>query len=550
MSRLSIRAKFATLIAVVAFSFSAAIILIFLVTAPIEEEWTRYRETVAERQVLLTEIRSRFGYGGLIHSFKNLVLRGEARHAERAMAEHAAIAAVLKRYLALPDLDGMEREALNAIAATADRYAGGVEQAKVGHASGEPIATIDGSVKIDDSPAFTAFERLAQRQRELTDAYSAALAEQVSGAGRNGVLVLLPALLLISGALWWLRGGILTPVHALRDTTRRVTEELDLSLRAKFVGNDELGETGRAFNTFLEHLQAMIKDINSKSLALGVSATELTGLSDSMSAGTGDMLLKSGSVSAAAEEMNANIGSVSAAMEQSSSNVSMVASATEEMTVTVNEIGKSAAKARTISEQAIEQSQRTSEKMAVLGGAAQRIGRVTETITEISEQTNLLALNATIEAARAGEAGKGFAVVANEIKELARQTAAATVDIKNQINDMQSTTNATVDDINKFSEVITEINNVIVGIASAVEEQSTATTEISSNISQASQGIAEVNQNVAQSSVAIADIARDIAQMNQQLGRFGDGSNQVQTSAQGLSDLANQLNNMMRQFQV
>lgn len=550
MSRLSIRAKFATLIAVVALSFSAAIILIFLVTAPIEEEWTRYQETVAERQVLLAEIRSRFGYGGLIHSFKNLVLRGEARHAERAMAEHAAIAAVLKRYLVLPDLDGMEREALNAIAATADRYAEGVEQARGGHAGGEPIATIDQSVKIDDSPAFTAFERLAQRQRELTDAYSAALAEQVSGAGRNGALVLLPALLLIGGALWWLRGGILTPVYALRDTTRRVTEQLDLSLRARLVGNDELGETGRAFNTFLEHLQAMIKDINSKSLALGVSATELTSLSDSMSAGTGDMLLQSGSVSAAAEEMNANIRSVSATMEQSSSNVSMVASATEEMTVTVYEIGKSAAKARTISEQAIEQSQRTSEKMAVLGGAAQRIGKVTETITEISEQTNLLALNATIEAARAGEAGKGFAVVANEIKELARQTAAATVDIKNQINDMQSTTNATVDDINKFSEVITEINSVIVGIASAVEEQSTATTEISSNISQASQGIAEVNQNVAQSSVAIADIARDIAQMDQQLGRFGDGSNQVQTSAQGLSDLANQLNDMMKRFQV
>src|SRR5207249_170766 len=83
-----------------------------------------------------------------------------------------------------------------------------------------------------------------------------------------------------------------------------------------------------------------------------------------------------------------------------------------------------------ITEEATRQAARISEQMNHLGAAAQEIGKVTETITEISSQTNLLALNATIEAARAGSAGKGFAVVANEIKELAQQTARATEDIK------------------------------------------------------------------------------------------------------------------------
>jgi methyl-accepting chemotaxis protein len=259
---------------------------------------------------------------------------------------------------------------------------------------------------------------------------------------------------------------------------------------------------------------------------------------------------KSGTVAAAAEELNANVQSISVAIEQSSNNVNMVSISTEEMTATINEISLNAEKARSISEGAVKQSRLTSEIMATLGESAKKIGRVTETITEISEQTNLLALNATIEAARAGEAGKGFAVVANDIKELARQTAEATVDIKNQIDEMQITTTTTVEDMERISAVITEINKVIGGIATSVEEQSGTSSEISNNISQASRGIAEVNQSVAQNTVAITDITRDIADIYQQSKQVGIGSDQVQASAQGLTKLATNLEDMVKKFRV
>lgn len=93
-------------------------------------------------------------------------------------------------------------------------------------------------------------------------------------------------------------------------------------------------------------------------------------------------------------------------------------------------------------------------------------------------------------------------------------------------------------------------NNLINGIATAVEEQSAASSEISNNISQASQGIAEVNENVAQSTVAIAEITRDIAGINQQSTQVGEGSNKVQLNAQSLADLAGQLENLVKKFKV
>ncbi|MGE4401179.1 MAG: methyl-accepting chemotaxis protein [Desulfobulbus sp.] len=324
----------------------------------------------------------------------------------------------------------------------------------------------------------------------------------------------------------------------------------DLTTKLDIQRKDEIGLMTGSLNSMVTQLSSMIRDIINGVDTLSNSSSDLAAVSKQLSTAARDTSTKAGTVSVATEEMSTNFQSVSAAMEQSTSNVNMVASSTEEMTATVNEIAQNAEKARSISEGAVQQSRQATEKMTVLGASARKIGRVTETITEISEQTNLLALNATIEAARAGDAGKGFAVVANEIKELARQTAAATVDIKNQISEMQETTSTTVEDIEKISEVITEINNVINGIATAVEEQSAASGEISNNIAQASQGIAEVNENVAQATVVISDISRDIADINQQSTQVEQGSNQVQSSAQGLSELATQLHDLIKRFKV
>ena len=313
---------------------------------------------------------------------------------------------------------------------------------------------------------------------------------------------------------------------------------------------DEIGTLARALNNMALNLRKMFKEVSGGVETLSSSSTELSAISQQMASSAEQTSGKSNQVAAASEQMSANMNSVAAASEQASANVQMVAAASEQMSATINEIAGNTEKGRMITGNAVSQAKNVSARVAELGKAAVDVGKVTETINDISEQTNLLALNATIEAARAGEAGKGFAVVANEIKELAKQTAEATQDIRLKIEGIQGSTEGTVAEINQIETVINDINEIVATIATAVEEQSTSTQEIASNVSQAAQGIQDVNENVAESSTVSAGIATDVLEVNQAAGEMADGSIQVNTSAGELSRLSESLQQMVDQFKI
>jgi methyl-accepting chemotaxis protein len=258
------------------------------------------------------------------------------------------------------------------------------------------------------------------------------------------LVVSLVTLLVVLSAFFFMAQGISRTVLGFKNI---VESEGDLTKRLEVRSKDELGELAEWLNVFMAKLQDIIGSFAGNTSAIDQSSGKLLAVSRSLAESASDMSQQAESVAAGTEEMNTNLSNVAAAMEQSTTNVSMVASAAEEMSSTIDEISQNATQANHITNEAVQQSERTGTRMKELGDAVQTIGRVTETITEISEQINLLALNATIEAARAGEAGKGFAVVANEIKELAKQTAKATLDIKEQIAGVQESTSKSVTDI-------------------------------------------------------------------------------------------------------
>ncbi|MDA8140789.1 MAG: methyl-accepting chemotaxis protein [Desulfobacteraceae bacterium] len=326
--------------------------------------------------------------------------------------------------------------------------------------------------------------------------------------------------------------------------------EGDLTKRLSVDSNDEAGELAIWFNRFVEKMQEIIREVAENAARLKTSGGDLYEISAALSSGADQTTGRAQTVASASEEMSTNMGSVAAAMEQATTNINMVASAAEEMSTTIHEIAQSTEKAREVTSSAVTHAQEASDQVNELGRSAQDIGKVVETITDISEQVNLLALNATIEAARAGDAGKGFAVVANEIKELAKQTAQATGEIKGKVSAIQGSTGVTVTQINNIANVVDEVNEIVSKIAAAVEEQSTTTREIAGNVAQASRGIGDVNANIAQSHTVAASIAHEIADVTQAAGEMSNSSGQVKLNAEQLSKLSSLLDATVGRFKI
>ena len=323
--------------------------------------------------------------------------------------------------------------------------------------------------------------------------------------------------------------GVIRPITAMTEVMRRLAEgDLDISipsLRRK----DEVGAMANAVQIFRDNA-GRVRDLEIEQVALKQRSEAerrdaMRRVAGDFEATIGEIVKVVWSASSEIEDAAATLttsaestqglsAGVAAASAQSSTNVTSAAAASEEMAASVNEIGRQVEDAQRIARSAVEQAERTNQRVATLSQAATRIGEVVKMINEVAEQTNLLALNATIEAARAGEAGRGFAVVASEVKALAAQTAKATDEIASQITQMQHATGESVSAINEIGMTISRISEISSAIAAAVEEQGAATHEIARNVQEAASGAREVTSSIAQVNRGAVDTGAAAAQVH------------------------------------
>ena len=326
--------------------------------------------------------------------------------------------------------------------------------------------------------------------------------------------------------------------------------DLSMNINARDAGTNELGRILKAVAGMSSNLQRFIRDIQSNAAILKTSSEDLTQVSTQIASNAEETTAQSNTVASASEEATANISGISAATEQMSSSINTVATSIEEMSASLNEVAKNCQKETNIARDANNQAEVTHKLMDQLGSSSKEIGKVINVINDIADQTNLLALNATIEAASAGEAGKGFSVVANEVKELAKQTAKATSEIQEQVQQMQADVENAIKAIETITKSVEEINDVSQTIVSAVEEQSATVNEISKNVMGVSAAAGDISKNVHESAKGLIEVSSNIAGVNTAAADTSRGINNVKNNALNLTKLAAQLSEITRQFKV
>lgn len=299
---------------------------------------------------------------------------------------------------------------------------------------------------------------------------------------------------------------------------------------------DPLVELGESLNSTTADLQGMILKLKDTAGQLNLASAEILATTSQQAASAAEQ-------AAAVSETSTTFTEVRQTAEQAAQRAHQVSGMTQESLEAANQ-GLEAVQASVGSMNDIkEQVNAIAENILSLSEQTQKIGEIISSVNDIADQSNLLALNAAIEAARAGEAGKGFAVVAGEVRNLARQSQAATAQVRDILQEIQKAANAAV----MVTEEGTKRADLGVTQVSQTGESIQAIQKQVMLLAQAAQQIAASAQQqlagMEQTDGAMQDI-------NQATVQTQAGTQQVEESAQNLNRLAEQLEALVDQYRL
>lgn len=325
------------------------------------------------------------------------------------------------------------------------------------------------------------------------------------------------------------------PIRLVQTSLQELASgEADLSRRLPVRSQDEIGQLSAGFNTFVDKLSLIVKQVQTSGIDVNSSTTSIGAFTKDLEASVHQQV-------ASSNEVVATAGQISSTSQELANTMNEVA----EMLRRTTEFANQGREGLLRMEEAIHQMEDATgsiaTRLSAIDARAQAINSVISTIRKVATQTQLLSFNAAIEAEKAGEFGHGFSVVAAEIRKLSDQTGHATVEIANSIKEMTSTVSAgvismdhfqqkvkqTVEEVKSVSSLLAQIIERVQSLApqfqavtSGMQSQSVAAEQIRDAMMELRDAAYHTSNSLKESSQMIGQLNRASQGLYREVGRF------------------------------
>jgi methyl-accepting chemotaxis protein len=461
--------------------------------------------TGAQRTTLVNELNKFLGYGGMIHRFKNYVLRGKAKDIAKIESNAVSANEILDKYQQLPGMTAKNKQDILVVRKVINAYTQAAKKVTQLKNNNTDISLIDKTIKISDSEALKAIIKLAKGNFNIEPDYwfktitgkinllkaqeddlSIELIDTATLLRKKSTyslyitsIITILAFIMALGMGWWTIKNIMRTLGGEPDELRDIAQTIahgDLTIQLN--ENSNSNSLYGAMAIMQSKLENIVSEIKSSSSNIAQGSSQLSQSVQDLSSGASEQAASVEETSSSLEQMSANVN-------QNADNAKQTEKMSESVAVLAQDGGDAVKKT-----------------VSAMKDIAEKIG----IIEDIAYQTNLLALNAAIEAARAGEHGKGFAVVAAEVRKLAGRSEEAAGEISNLAKNSVSVSEKAGSLLDEIVPSIQKTADLVQEITASSEEQATGINEINGAMTQ----LDTVTQNNAALSEELASTAEEM----------------------------------------